>query len=128
MIKIEQNKRWPWSERTFQITDYDVKDLVDKINLVKISETNSNVLEIDGGGIRGVIPLVYLYILEEKMKTPLNHIFNTFWGTSTGSIIAAGLACNVPSKEMLQLYVEDGSNIFHDRPGGLYNIFHNAIF
>ncbi len=55
-----------------------------------------NILSIDGGGIRGIIPALVLSELEEKIshlkeKMPLCRAFDLLAGTSTGSIIALGL-------------------------------------
>lgn len=123
MIRIEQKKKWPWSEKQFKILDYSIDDLQPFVKSLKDQIPENKVIQIDGGGIRGVIPLVYLYTLEEKEHEPLNNYVKTFWGTSTGSIIAAGLACGVSARELLQVYVEKGPDIFHDKPGGVYNIF-----
>ena len=70
-----------------------------------------NLLTIDGGGIRGLIPTMVLlemekyawsYAVEKKYEFPqyegheghfaLKDIFDMTAGTSTGSILAAGLA------------------------------------
>jgi len=55
-----------------------------------------NILSIDGGGIRGIIPALLLAELEKKLALrrknyPLCRAFDLLAGTSTGSIIALGL-------------------------------------
>jgi len=55
-----------------------------------------NILSVDGGGIRGIIPAMVLAELEKRIaarKTnyPLCRAFDLLAGTSTGSIIALGL-------------------------------------
>ena len=55
-----------------------------------------NILSVDGGGIRGIIPAMVLADLEKRIaarKTnyPLCRAFDLLAGTSTGSIIALGL-------------------------------------
>lgn len=54
------------------------------------------ILSIDGGGIRGIIPLTILSHLEEDTKKPIAQLFDVITGTSTGGIIALGL--NVPNE------------------------------
>ncbi|MEJ2560887.1 MAG: patatin-like phospholipase family protein, partial [Anaerolineae bacterium] len=50
------------------------------------------ILSIDGGGARGYITLHCLAQLEELTGQPAHEIFDFYAGTSTGSLIAAGLA------------------------------------
>ncbi|CAF0848943.1 unnamed protein product [Adineta ricciae] len=50
-----------------------------------------NILSIDGGGIRGIIPAIWLMSLEHKIRQPISSIFHVIAGTSTGAIIGAGL-------------------------------------
>ena len=52
------------------------------------------ILAIDGGGIRGLIPLRILETLEARLRThgktaPLNRYFDLVAGVSTGGLIAA---------------------------------------
>ncbi|CAG8504748.1 20794_t:CDS:2 [Dentiscutata erythropus] len=51
-----------------------------------------NILSIDGGGIRGVLPALWLSEIEYRTHRPICHLFNMIAGTSTGGIIAAGLS------------------------------------
>jgi len=69
-------------------------------------------LSVDGGGIKGVIVTRALAHLEEKLGKPINQIFTLSAGTSTGSIISAGLACGLTANQMYQLYVDLGNTIF----------------
>ncbi|WP_445364927.1 patatin-like phospholipase family protein [Microbulbifer sp. ANSA001] len=55
------------------------------------------ILIIDGGGIRGLIPLYVLQYIEEKLGKPTSEIFDVFSGVSTGAIIATGL--NMPHQK-----------------------------
>ncbi|MBO5584963.1 MAG: patatin-like phospholipase family protein, partial [Bacteroidaceae bacterium] len=56
------------------------------------------ILSIDGGGIRGIIPAKVLYHLEEEAikkdgaDARLCDYFDLVCGTSTGGIIAIGIA------------------------------------
>lgn len=70
------------------------------------------ILSIDGGGIRGVYPAHILKCFEEKLGINLLESFDMIAGTSTGSIIAAGIACNIRATEMVNMYKEHGADIF----------------
>ncbi|MCK8137620.1 CBASS cGAMP-activated phospholipase [Pseudoalteromonas sp. 2CM28B] len=70
------------------------------------------ILSIDGGGIRGVYPAHILKCFEEKLGINLLESFDMIAGTSTGSIIAAGVACNIRPAEMVNMYKEYGVDIF----------------
>ncbi|MGA2489200.1 MAG: patatin-like phospholipase family protein [Anaerolineales bacterium] len=69
-------------------------------------------IAIDGGGIRGVIVTGALTTLERHLRKPVHDIFRLAAGTSTGSIISAGIAAGLTAAEMYQLYVTLGGTIF----------------
>lgn len=73
------------------------------------------ILTIDGGGIKGVFPAAFLAELEDWLGEPIHDYFDLIAGTSTGGIIATGLALGQTAGEMLQLYKEDGAAIFPAR-------------
>ncbi|CAG8547477.1 2007_t:CDS:1, partial [Scutellospora calospora] len=72
------------------------KELIYEIDYLKNSHSNDrsvyNILSIDGGGIRGVLPALWLSEIEYRTHRPISHLFNMIAGTSTGGIIAAGLS------------------------------------
>jgi uncharacterized protein len=70
-------------------------------------------IAIDGGGIKGVIVTKALSMVEEQLGYPLYERTGLTSGTSTGSIIAAGLALGLEAKTLNELYLELGSEIFH---------------
>jgi patatin-like phospholipase/acyl hydrolase len=83
-----------------------------------------NILSIDGGGIRGIIPAKILAELEEYnyLKSPgkpLYEAFDIICGTSTGAIIAIGIALGVPAKDILKFYTEEAKSIFPKWPWNL---------
>ncbi|MGE5223451.1 MAG: patatin-like phospholipase family protein [Omnitrophica WOR_2 bacterium] len=69
-------------------------------------------IAIDGGGIKGVIATRALAILEEHLGQPVHSIFRLVAGTSTGSIISAGIAAGLSAKKMHQLYRDLGAIVF----------------
>lgn len=76
------------------------------------------ILALDGGGIRGVISLQILKKIESQLKlrygAPLRlcDYFDLIIGTSTGAIIAAGLAIGKSVDEIDQLYRQLGGEVF----------------
>ena len=74
------------------------------------------ILSLIGGGIRGAFITSYLKELESKLGHPIAESFDLIAGTSTGGIIAAGLAAGMPASELHQFYVDFGSKIFTPRP------------
>jgi uncharacterized protein len=78
-------------------------------------------LALDGGGIRGVLSLEILAALESRLRghygpdLTLAKYFDYIGGTSTGAIIAAGLAFGKSVAEIRQQYVSLGTRIFHKR-------------
>lgn len=70
------------------------------------------ILSIDGGGIKGTCPAAFLASLEEDLDEPIGQYFDLIAGTSTGGILAIGLALGIPAKELLNLYLDKGPEIF----------------
>ncbi len=69
------------------------------------------ILSLDGGGIRGVLTAVLLEKLETAVPGFLEKV-DLFAGTSTGAILALGLAHGLSPTEARQLYEEKGDDIF----------------
>ena len=80
-------------------------------------------LALDGGGIRGIIPLKVLVRMERLLKETLGaddsfrlcQFFDYIAGTSTGAIIAAGLSLGMTAQELLDFYIEVGPQMFEPR-------------
>lgn len=77
------------------------------------------VLSIDGGGIRGIIPALVLAHFEKTTGEPVSELFDLVVGTSTGGILALGLALQdadgrplLAAKRMVALYERHGAEIF----------------
>src|ERR1700730_7502960 len=85
-----------------------------KVRLTR--EGPRKLLAIDGGGIRGVLSLKILEKIEEFLIQESNRAdyrladyFDYVAGTSTGGIIAAGLAAGMSVKEILDFYLNNGA-------------------
>ena len=72
------------------------------------------ILSVDGGGICGILPAAVLAELEGRFlegRSIARH-FDMIAGTSTGGIIALALAHGLTAREIRDVYVERGGNIF----------------
>ena len=69
-------------------------------------------LALDGGGIRGVMTLSILRAIEQKVGQKLCDYFDYIAGTSTGAIIAAGLARGMSVDELVTFYRQNGTDMF----------------
>ncbi len=72
------------------------------------------ILSIDGGGIRGILPAAVLTELEDRYLggAPIGSYFDLITGTSTGGILALGLATGHRARDLLDLYVQHGEEVF----------------
>lgn len=73
------------------------------------------ILQIDGGGIRGIIPAVVCAAIEEKKGERICRLFDMISGTSTGAILGGALAAGVPASTVRDLYLTDGPALFDPR-------------
>src|SRR3954452_2683754 len=75
-------------------------------------------LAIDGGGLAGLIPAEALIEVERQLDlltgrpAPLCERFDLIAGTSTGAILAAGLALGLKAAELRDFYLHLGQQIF----------------
>ena len=82
-----------------------------------------NVLSIDGGGIRGIIPAIVLKEIETRTQKRIWQLFDLIAGTSTGGFLAMILTMPNPDnktvaryemEDIINMYRDDGKNIFHE--------------
>ncbi len=84
------------------------------------------ILSIDGGGIRGIFPAMFLANLETKLKADgkenwqIYQNFDLITGTSTGGILAIALALGIPAQELYELYLNKAKNIFGNKKWFLF--------
>jgi hypothetical protein len=76
------------------------------------------ILALDGGGIRGLYTASLLAALEKGLGGPVVNHFDLIAGTSTGGIIALGLALGMTPERLAAFYRDDGPSIF-PRPKGI---------
>lgn len=74
------------------------------------------ILSIDGGGIRGIIPASALMRLEATTGQPTRDTFSLLAGTSTGAILAGGLAAGIPAANLHDIYIRRGREVFRKTP------------
>lgn len=90
------------------------------------------ILSIDGGGIKGVFPALFLTLLEDELKnrsdgkTQIYQHFDLISGTSTGGIIAIALALGIPAKEIFQLYIDNARKIFGSKKSFFFGQIRNS--
>ena len=88
-------------------------------------------LALDGGGIRGVLTLQVLIKMEDLLREQsgqgddfrLCNFFDYIGGTSTGAIIAAGLARGMSARELSDFYMKAGPAMF-DKSFILFRLRH----
>lgn len=74
------------------------------------------ILTIDGGGVRGIIPATVLSAMERSTGQSTRQAFDFVAGTSTGAVIAAGVAAGIPAERLASLYAERASELFRRVP------------
>jgi patatin-like phospholipase/acyl hydrolase len=97
-----------------------------------MSDKKFKILSIDGGGIKGVFPAMFLMLLEDELKnrpdgkTKIHQHFDLITGTSTGGIIAIALALGIPAKEIYQLYLDNAKKIFGNKKSFFFGQIRNS--
>lgn len=117
-------KEYLWSlsseHRFRESTLFDSSQSVTKIES-RGDKLTYKILSIDGGGIRGIIPAIWLHELELELKKPISSLFDMIAGTSTGAIIGAALS--LPESNTSRLPKYSAENIIN-----IYNVESNNIF
>src|SRR5258708_5182120 len=70
------------------------------------------ILSLNGGGIRGLCQAVYLFEAAKKLPSPLRSNFELIAGTSTGALIALGVALEIHPQMLVDLFRKNGGRIF----------------
>lgn len=92
------------------------------------SDQPRRMLALDGGGIRGILTLQVLEEIERQLRDHYNQpdlrlcqFFDYVSGTSTGAIIAAGIARGLSVAEILTFYQAFGEVVFTRRRWKIWN-------
>lgn len=75
-----------------------------------------NYLTIDGGGVKGIVPLMILAEVEERLDIQVNEHFKYMAGSSTGALIVGMLRFGHSPREILDIYMEMIPEIFNKKP------------
>jgi uncharacterized protein len=98
----------------------------------EVTDDETTILSIDGGGIRGVVPAVVLSAIEKGCEDlPICELFDVIAGTSTGGILALGLSCpgegespRFRASDLVEMYSTQGPQIFpHEFLGKVKRLF-----
>ncbi len=90
-------------------------------------EGPKRILALDGGGVKGILTLGMLEVLEAELRKRsgdselvLSDYFDLIGGTSTGAIIASGLALGRSVGELIEMYQALGPQVFGKTKGDGY--------
>jgi hypothetical protein len=88
------------------------------------------ILSIDGGGVRGIIPAVLLASLERATGRPTRETFDFVAGTSSGALLAAGIAAGIPAERLVTLYAERSPQVLRSIPllSGLRRVVTGTLY
>ncbi|MBA7473271.1 hypothetical protein ES707_08606 [subsurface metagenome] len=73
------------------------------------------ILSIDGGGVRGILPALFLRAFEEYTGKNTSDLFDLVIGTSTGGLVALALTHSrraLTAREMVDVYLSHANKIF----------------
>src|SRR5262249_3494279 len=81
------------------------------------------ILSLSGGGIRGIFQAVYLREAAKHLPGKLGDHFDLITGTSTGAIIALGVALDIDPSRVVDLFVRVGARIFSPKFSWYLSLF-----
>jgi uncharacterized protein len=91
-----------------------------KMDNNRLSKRPFRVLSLDGGGMRGLYTASVLSTLSERFSAnkdlDIGKGFDLIVGTSTGAILACGIAAGVPTSRLIDMYKTKGALIFKSPP------------
>lgn len=84
------------------------------------------ILAIDGGGVKGLYSSTILEHLERKYEGHISDYFDMLCGTSTGGLIALALSLKIPTEQISDIYLKNGSKIF-PKKSKVRNIYNQIL-
>jgi len=78
------------------------------------------ILQIDGGGIKGITPAIVCARIEKEIGLPIYEIFDLITGTSTGSVIGGALAFGMSAEKLEDFYLNEVVELFR-KPRSKFN-------
>jgi patatin-like phospholipase/acyl hydrolase len=85
-----------------------------------LDENTICILQIDGGGVKGIIPAVICAEIERLVGKPIYEIFDLITGTSTGAVIGGVLAVGIDAQKLKHFYLNDVVEQFKHARSKLY--------
>jgi predicted acylesterase/phospholipase RssA len=85
-----------------------------------------HLLALSGGGFRGLFTARVLEFMEARCGAGLSSRFDMIAGTSIGGIIAIGLCCGLPARDMRRKIQAQGPRIFRRRKRSLGGLLGSA--
>lgn len=73
------------------------------------------ILTIDGGGVRGIIPVIWIERLERYLNGPIHAHCDLIAGTSVGAILGCGFAMGMTAAEAREMWV-NGAHVAFSKP------------
>ncbi len=92
-----------------------------------MNKKSFKILSIDGGGIKGLYSASLLAKIEEQTGKSVGKCFDMICGTSTGGLIAMGLASQKSAQDLADLYYNQGQAIFPTSNNGLIRRIQSAV-
>ena len=85
------------------------------------------ILTLDGGGVRGIIPVIWLERLERYLGGPVHAHFDLIAGTSVGAILGCAVAQGMTASEVRGMWLDAAHTAFA-RPVGWRDHARRAAF
>lgn len=88
------------------------------------------ILSIDGGGVRGIIPALLLAALERQTGRPARETFDFVAGTSSGAVLAAGVAAGISADRLIDIIERRSPEVFRSVPvlSGLRRLLTGTLY
>lgn len=93
----------------------------------RIMKKDFHILALSGGGFRGLYTATILEQIENAVGRPLANSFDLICGTSIGGILALGLAAEIPTQNLKNIFIKNGARIFSSKLSFLQNFTYKTF-